>query len=66
MLASGAVRRWPGGPRPDSTAEHLERIADLTDDYAVPVDARPNYRSMLTRLDVLEAYSSGHPSTNWR
>jgi regulator of cell morphogenesis and NO signaling len=37
-----------------ATADRLERIADLTDDYAVPDDACPSYRSMLERLEHLE------------
>jgi len=37
-----------------ATADRLERIAELTDDYAVPEDACPSYRSMLNRLEHLE------------
>jgi regulator of cell morphogenesis and NO signaling len=36
------------------TAEHLERIRDLTDDYTEPDDACPKYRAMLERLRELE------------
>jgi len=42
------------------TADRLERIADLTDDYAVPDDACPSYRSMLERLDQLERDTHMH------
>lgn len=38
----------------EETAGHLDRIAELTDDYAVPEDACPKYRSMLDRLEALE------------
>jgi iron-sulfur cluster repair di-iron protein len=44
----------------EETADHLERIADLTDDYAVPDDACPSYRSMLDRLEALEADTHLH------
>ncbi len=44
----------------EETAEHLERIADLTDDYAVPDDACPSYRSMLERLETLERDTHMH------
>lgn len=37
-----------------ATADRLERIAELTDDYAVPEDACPSYQSMLNRLNQLE------------
>jgi len=43
-----------------ATADRLERIADLTDDYAVPEDACPSYRSMLERLDQLERDTHMH------
>jgi len=43
-----------------ATADRLERIADLTDDYAVPDDACPSYRSMLERLDQLERDTHMH------
>jgi regulator of cell morphogenesis and NO signaling len=43
-----------------ATADRLERIADLTDDYAVPDDACPSYRSMLERLDHLERDTHMH------
>lgn len=38
----------------DETAEHLERIHDLTSGYQVPDDACPSYRNMLARLEDLE------------
>ncbi|NHN49158.1 iron-sulfur cluster repair di-iron protein [Halostella sp. JP-L12] len=44
----------------DETAARLERIADLTDDYAVPDDACPSYRSMLDRLEALERDTHMH------
>jgi len=43
-----------------ATADRLERIADLTDGYAVPEDACPSYRSMLERLDQLERDTHMH------
>jgi regulator of cell morphogenesis and NO signaling len=43
-----------------ATADRLERIAGLTDDYAVPEDACPSYRSMLERLDQLECDTHMH------
>lgn len=36
------------------TAEHLERIHELTDGYTAPDDACPKYRAMLERLEELE------------
>lgn len=44
----------------EETAAHLERIADLTDDYAVPDDACPSYRNMLERLEELERETHTH------
>lgn len=38
----------------EETATRLERIAELTDGYAVPDDACPSYRNMLDRLEELE------------
>ncbi|WP_226479239.1 iron-sulfur cluster repair di-iron protein [Natrinema amylolyticum] len=38
----------------DAAAAHLERLRSLTDDYAIPEDACPSYRSMLDRLQLLE------------
>jgi len=43
-----------------ATADRLERIAELTDDYAVPEDACPSYQSMLERLDTLERDTHMH------
>lgn len=43
-----------------ATADRLNRIAELTDDYAVPEDACPSYRSMLGRLDQLERDTHMH------
>jgi len=43
-----------------ATADRLERIAELTDDYAVPEDACPSYQSMLERLDHLERDTHMH------
>ncbi|WP_367176237.1 iron-sulfur cluster repair di-iron protein [Haloarcula rubripromontorii] len=43
-----------------ATANRLERIADLTEDYAVPDDACPSYRSMLERLGHLERDTHMH------
>jgi regulator of cell morphogenesis and NO signaling len=43
-----------------ATADRLERIADLTDDYAVPDDACPSCRSMLEWLDQLERDTHMH------
>ncbi|WP_459193223.1 iron-sulfur cluster repair di-iron protein [Halosimplex sp. J119] len=37
-----------------ATADRLDEIADLTDDYAAPDDACASYRSMLDRLERLE------------
>jgi regulator of cell morphogenesis and NO signaling len=42
------------------TADRLERIAELTNGYAVPDDACPSYRSMLERLDNLERDTHMH------
>jgi regulator of cell morphogenesis and NO signaling len=44
----------------EDTAEHLERIAELSDGYVVPDDACPSYRSMLERLDALERDTHMH------
>lgn len=44
----------------EATAEHLERIANLSDGYAVPDDACPSYRSMLDRLETLEQDTHMH------
>lgn len=44
----------------EATAEHFERIADLTDDCAPPDDACPRYRSMLEPLDALERDTHMH------
>ena len=38
----------------DKTAECLEQIRELTDDFEVPDDACPSYRNMLARLEELE------------
>ncbi|UVE52329.1 iron-sulfur cluster repair di-iron protein (plasmid) [Haloferax larsenii] len=38
----------------EATAERLERLSELTDDYAVPESACASYRSMLDRLAELE------------
>jgi len=43
-----------------ATAARLERIAELTNGYAVPDDACPSYRSMLERLDNLERDTHMH------
>jgi regulator of cell morphogenesis and NO signaling len=43
-----------------ATADRLERIAELTDDYAVPDGACPSYQSMLKRLDQLERDTHMH------
>lgn len=42
------------------TAERLEQIADLTNEYEVPDDACPSYRSMLARLEDLERDTHMH------
>ncbi len=42
------------------TAEHLERIHELTDGYTAPDDACPKYRAMLERLEELERYLHMH------
>jgi regulator of cell morphogenesis and NO signaling len=44
----------------DETAERLEEIAELTNGYEVPDDACPSYRSMLARLEELEADTHMH------
>lgn len=44
----------------EATAAHLERIAELTDEYEVPDDACPSYRSMLERLEALERDTHMH------
>jgi regulator of cell morphogenesis and NO signaling len=44
----------------EETAAHLERIAELTDDFSVPDDACPSYRTMLQRLQDLEADTHMH------
>jgi regulator of cell morphogenesis and NO signaling len=44
----------------EATAACLERIAELTDEYAVPEDACASYRSMLERLDALERDTHVH------
>lgn len=38
----------------DETAEHLERLRELTDDYDLPEDACPSYENMFDRLQQLE------------
>ncbi|WP_396613548.1 iron-sulfur cluster repair di-iron protein (plasmid) [Haloferax sp. S1W] len=38
----------------EATAERLERLADLTNGYAVPEGACASYRSMIERLEELE------------
>ncbi|WP_436928729.1 iron-sulfur cluster repair di-iron protein [Halosimplex halobium] len=43
-----------------ATADRLDRIAELTDDYAVPGDACASYRSMLERLERLERDTHMH------
>lgn len=43
-----------------ATADRLERIAELTEGYAVPEDACPSYRSMLERLERLERDTHMH------
>ena len=43
-----------------ATADRLDRIAELTDGYAVPEDACPSYRSMLDRLERLERDTHMH------
>jgi regulator of cell morphogenesis and NO signaling len=43
-----------------STADRLDRIAELTDDYAVPEDACASYRAMLERLEELERDTHRH------
>ncbi|WP_135365064.1 iron-sulfur cluster repair di-iron protein [Halosimplex halophilum] len=43
-----------------ATADRLDRIAELTDGYAVPGDACASYRSMLDRLDRLERDTHMH------
>lgn len=47
----------------DQTAAHLERLADLTDGYTAPEDACVSYRSMLNRLEALEADTHLHVHT---
>ncbi|MDQ2074316.1 iron-sulfur cluster repair di-iron protein [Haloarcula sp. H-GB4] len=44
----------------EATAEHLERIAELSDGYAVPDDACPSYQSLLERLETLEQDTHMH------
>lgn len=44
----------------ETTAAHLERIAELTEEYAVPEDACPSYQSMLERLEALERDTHMH------
>lgn len=46
-----------------ATAERLDRIADLTDDYTAPDDACASYRSMLDRLERLERDTHMHVHT---
>lgn len=43
-----------------ATADHLDRIADLTDGYEIPDDACPSYRGMLRRLERLERDTHMH------
>ncbi|EMA08038.1 Hemerythrin HHE cation binding region [Haloferax denitrificans ATCC 35960] len=42
------------------TADRLDRIAELTDGYAVPSSACASYRSMLDRLESLERETHLH------
>jgi regulator of cell morphogenesis and NO signaling len=44
----------------EETAAYLERITELTDDFSVPDDACPSYRTMLQRLQDLEADTHMH------
>jgi|AntDeeMetagen134_2_1112570.scaffolds.fasta_scaffold00135_27 regulator of cell morphogenesis and NO signaling len=44
----------------EETAELLERIAELTDEYTVPADACPSYESMIERLEALERDTHEH------
>jgi regulator of cell morphogenesis and NO signaling len=44
----------------EETAEHLETIVELTDGYTAPDDACPSYRTMLKRLQDLEADTHMH------
>jgi len=44
----------------EATAEHLERIAERSDGYAVPDDACPSYQSLLERLETLEQDTHMH------
>lgn len=54
----GAIRNFEEDHA--KTADRLERIAELTDGYAVPENACPSYRSMLERLDRLERDTHMH------
>lgn len=44
----------------EETAGHLEKIVELTDGYTIPDDACPSYRTMLKRLEDLEADTHMH------
>jgi regulator of cell morphogenesis and NO signaling len=44
----------------EETAGHLEKIVELTDGYTIPDDACPSYRTMLERLEDLEADTHMH------
>lgn len=44
----------------DETAEHLERLRELTGGYEVPDDACPSYENMLDRLEQLERDTHMH------
>lgn len=44
----------------EETANRLERLAALTDDYAVPDDACASYEAMLERLERLETDTHRH------
>ena len=44
----------------DATGANLERLRELTDDYAVPEDACTSYRNMLDRLQLLEENTHLH------
>ncbi|MFU1783493.1 iron-sulfur cluster repair di-iron protein [Haloarcula japonica] len=44
----------------EATAEYLERIAELSDGYAVPDDACQSYQSLFERLETLEQDTHMH------
>ncbi|MFD1647688.1 iron-sulfur cluster repair di-iron protein [Haloarchaeobius litoreus] len=44
----------------EETADHLDRLAALTDDFAVPQDACASYEVMLERLEALQTDTHRH------